>query len=82
MELHLSCTNPSKWVTQDGEVLGCMPELCHYMQRFKIIDFLMGPWDEWAMILMGPRALGMGPIIDIFYTLEILGCVPRMQLVS
>ena len=25
----------------------------------------MGPWDPWAMILMGPRALGMGLIIDI-----------------
>ena len=35
-------------------------------QRFRIIDFLMGPWQPWAMILMGPRALGMGPIIDIF----------------
>ena len=31
----------------------------------------MGPWDPWAMILMGPRALRMGPIIDIFYSLEI-----------
>ena len=27
----------------------------------------MGPWDPWAMILMVPRALGMGPIIDILY---------------
>ena len=35
-------------------------------QRFKMVDFLMGPWDPWAMILMGPRALGMGPIVDVF----------------
>ena len=35
-------------------------------QRFKIIYFLLGPWDPRAMILMGPRALGMGPIIDVF----------------
>ena len=26
----------------------------------------MGPWDPPAMIHMGPRALGMGPIIDVF----------------
>ena len=26
----------------------------------------MGPWDARVMILMGPRALGMGPIIDCF----------------
>ena len=43
----------------------CMHFLTHW-QRFKIIDFLMGLWDPCAMILMGPRALGMGPIIDIF----------------
>ena len=24
-----------------------------------------GSWDPEAMILMGPRALGMGPIIDV-----------------
>ena len=34
----------------------------------------MGPWDPWAMILMGPRELGMDPISDVnFYQLEILG---------
>ena len=49
---------------------------------FKIIDFLMCPWNTWAMILMGHKALGMGPIIDIFYTLQILGCVPRTQVAS
>ena len=26
----------------------------------------MGTWDPGAMILMGPRALGMGPIIDVY----------------
>ena len=26
----------------------------------------MGAWDPQAMIQMGPRALGMGPIIDVF----------------
>ena len=36
------------------------------MQRFKIIYFLMGHWDPWAMILMGHRAMGMGPIIDVY----------------
>ena len=35
-------------------------------QGFKIIYFLMGPWDPRAMILTGLRTLGMGPIIDIF----------------
>ena len=35
------------------------------MQRFKIIYFFMGPWDPQTMILMSPRALGMGPIIDV-----------------
>ena len=35
-------------------------------QRFKIIDFLMGPWDPPAMIHMGHGTLGMGPIIDVF----------------
>ena len=35
-------------------------------QRFKIIYFLMGPWDPRAMILTGLRTLGMGPIIDVF----------------
>ena len=34
-------------------------------QRFKIIYFLMGPWDPQTMILMGPRAVGMGPTIDV-----------------
>ena len=24
----------------------------------------MGPWDPWAMIFMGQKALGMGPITD------------------
>ena len=37
-------------------------------QKFKIIYFLMGPGDPQTMILMGLRALGMGPIIDV--------CVP------
>ena len=36
-------------------------------QRFKIIDFLMGPWDPLAMILIGPRTLGMSPIIDLMF---------------
>ena len=27
----------------------------------------MGPWDPWAMIFMGPRALGMGLITDVLY---------------
>ena len=27
----------------------------------------MGPWDSQTMILMGPRALGMGPTIDVFF---------------
>ena len=35
-------------------------------QGFKIIYCLMGSRDPQAMILMGPRALGMGPIIDVF----------------
>ena len=26
----------------------------------------MGPWDPLAMIRMGPRALGLGPNIDVF----------------
>ena len=39
---------------------------CKLNQRFKIIYFLMGSWDPWAMILMGPRALGIGPIIDVY----------------
>ena len=35
-------------------------------QRFKIIYIVMGPWDPlWAMILMGPRALEMGAIVDV-----------------
>ena len=38
--------------------------LCMFTE-FKIIYFLMGPWDPWAMILMGPRALGMCPINDV-----------------
>ena len=42
-----------QWIKQPG-------------QRFKIIFFLMGPSDPQAMILMGSRALGMGPIIDHF----------------
>ena len=35
-------------------------------QRFKIIYFLMGPGDPHTMILIGLRALGMGPIGDVF----------------
>ena len=30
----------------------------------------MGPWDPRAMIIMGSRALGMGPIIDDFIHLK------------
>ena len=38
----------------------------HIPQRFKIIYFLMGPGDHpQTMILVGLRALGMGPIIDV-----------------
>ena len=37
------------------------------MQRFEIIYFLMGPWDPQSLIHMGPRALGMGPIIDVSF---------------
>ena len=37
-----------------------------YIQRFKIIYIIIGPLDPQTMILMGPRALGMGPIIDVF----------------
>ena len=37
-----------------------------HRQGFKIIYCLMGPCDPQAMILMGPRALEMGPIIDVF----------------
>ena len=36
-------------------------------QRFKIIYFLMVLWDAQAMILLGPRVLGMGSIIDILF---------------
>ena len=50
-------------------------------ERFKIIYFFVGHWDPWAMILMGPRALGMSPVID-FYSMEILRCIPRAQVVS
>ena len=35
-------------------------------QRFKIIYFLMGPWNLQAMMPMGLRALRMGPMIDAF----------------
>ena len=42
------------------------PPFLKYGQRFKIIYFLMAPWDPQTMILMGPRELGMGPIIDVF----------------
>ena len=41
---------------------------CPDKWRSKIIYFLMGPWDPWAMIAMGPRALDMGPIIDVLFT--------------
>ena len=34
--------------------------------KCKIIYFLTGSWDPQAMSVMGPRALGMGPIIDDF----------------
>ena len=38
----------------------------HIPQRSKIIYFLMGPGDHpQTMILVGLRALGMGPIIDV-----------------
>ena len=39
--------------------------VCERVQRFKIIYFLMGLWDPQTMILMGPRALGMGPTTEI-----------------
>ena len=32
----------------------------------KLFTALGAPREPWAMILMGPRALGMGPIIDVF----------------
>ena len=38
---------------------------CPNNHRFKIIYFFMGPWEPWAMILLGPRALGMGPTTDV-----------------
>ena len=38
----------------------------NFLQRFRIIYFLTSPWHPWAMILMGPRALGMGAITDVF----------------
>ena len=35
--------------------------------RFKIIYLLkMGPWDPQVMILMGPRVLRIGSIMDVF----------------
>ena len=46
------------------------------LQGCKIIYFLMGPWDPWAMILMGPRALGMGPIIDVFINWKYYDALP------
>ena len=36
------------------------------LQRFKIMYFLMGPEDPRAMILMGFRALRMGPLNPLF----------------
>ena len=34
-----------------------MKILCFYSkQRFKIIYFLKSPWDQWAIIVMSPRA--------------------------
>ena len=43
--------------------------------------FLMGRRDPQTMIIMGPRALRMGPIIDqCFYSLEILRFVPSIDL--
>ena len=38
---------------------------CHQTQRFKIIHFLMGPWDPQTMILMGPSTGSTGHIIDV-----------------
>ena len=37
-----------------------------HIQRFKIIDLLMGLWGPRDMIFLGPSVLGMGPIIDVF----------------
>ena len=34
-------------------------------QRIKNIYFQIGLWDPQAMILMGPTALEMGPMIDV-----------------
>ena len=36
-------------------------------QRFKIIYFFMGPWGPQAMIVMGPRTLGMVPPLMLLY---------------
>ena len=49
-----------------------MGYLAMLLQRFKIIYFLMGPWDPQTMILMGPRALWIGPIIDVFINWKFL----------
>ena len=38
--------------------------------EIQIDYFLMGAWDPLAMILMGPWALGIGPIIDVFIHFE------------
>ena len=50
--------------------------VCHwyvYDQRFKVIYFIMGPpWDPQTMLLMGPRRVVMGPIIDVFYQRPVL----------
>ena len=54
----------------------CVPRV----QRFKIIYLIMGPWNPWTMTLMGPKSLEMSN--HWWWSLAILRCVPRMQVVS
>ena len=53
--------------------------LKYMYQRFKIIDFLLGPWDPWSMILMVQRALVMGAIIDVFITWKFWDVSPKRR---
>ena len=43
---------------------------------------LMSPWDPRAMTSVGPRALGMGPNIDVIIHWKISRCVPKTQVVT